>query len=446
MSKKLRFLTEYAIYYFKKYILLIVLGIVIGSFTYIQRNHLNQIYQSINPPAINVGIVGLYTTQNLPSNITSHLSYGFTTVEENEKAVISPLISEYAVQDNNTSYIFNFKDNLTWQNGKKFKPADIVLNIPGTKITPKGDHQLEIKTEGSFAPLLSILSKPLFIKNSLIGMEGDYKASTITYQDGYVKRLYLTSTTNNKQNITYHFYPNNQDLFNAFKLGEVDEITSDTLEDTFSQWPNIKISQSIATNRYLGLFINTEKLNNKQIRQAIAYATPKSTDKNKRCLGPISPNSWAYNPEIKEYNNNTTRAKELFENNKLDHLNLIVTDRKLLNTAEDIKTNWEKTFNIKVNLTIENQQVNLSEYETVLTYGSIPTDPDQYSFWQSTQTNTNITHLNNSRIDKLLEEGRQIHDQVERKKIYYDFQKFLLEESPVVFLEFPTTYIISRVK
>ena len=59
---------------------------------------------------------------------------------------------------------------------------------------------------------------------------------------------------------------------------------------------------------------------------------------------------------------------------------------------------------------------------------------------------TNITHLNNSRIDKLLEQGRQTFDQQARKQIYYDFQKYLLEESPAIFIKFPTTYNISRLK
>ncbi|MFA5795842.1 MAG: hypothetical protein WC885_01540, partial [Candidatus Shapirobacteria bacterium] len=76
----------------------------------------------------------------------------------------------------------------------------------------------------------------------------------------------------------------------------------------------------------------------------------------------------------------------------------------------------------------------------------IPADPDQYTFWHSTQEKTNITHLNNSRIDKLLEEGRLTFNLQDRKKIYLDFQKFLLEESPVIFISYPTIYSVSRIK
>nr|MBP6989849.1 peptide-binding protein [Candidatus Shapirobacteria bacterium] len=70
----------------------------------------------------------------------------------------------------------------------------------------------------------------------------------------------------------------------------------------------------------------------------------------------------------------------------------------------------------------------------------------QYLFWHSTQKKTNITKINNPRIDKLLEEGRQTFDQQERKNIYQEFQKNLLEECPAIFLKYPIVYTISRIK
>jgi len=111
--------------------------------------------------------------------------------------------------------------------------------------------------------------------------------------------------------------------------------------------------------------------------------------------------------------------------------------------AEDIKNSWKDILGINVSITIENQ-IDLDNFDALLTYGAITQDPDQYLFWHSTQTNTNITKLNNSRIDKLLEQGRQTSDQIERKQIYQDFQRYLLEESPAIFLSYPTVYTVSR--
>jgi len=43
-----------------------------------------------------------------------------------------------------------------------------------------------------------------------------------------------------------------------------------------------------------------------------------------------------------------------------------------------------------------------------------------------------------------LEDGRKVYDTEERKKIYQDFQKYLVEEAPAVFLFYPELYTISR--
>lgn len=445
MIKKLHFFIEYAIHYFKKYFLVVLLGLIVGSLAYIEKNRLINFYQSLQTQNDNIGIEGLYTTGGLPADIGNFISYGFTVNNEKNEPILSPLIANLQIINDNHSYIFTFKDNLFWQNGQKFSTSDINLNISGADILPKSANQLEIDVKDPYSPLLSLLSKPIFYKKTFIGL-GPYQIGTMSFQSGYFKTITLISTVNHRQKITYHFYSNSQDLINAFKLGEVDEILTDTLDSQLSKWPNVKITPQIATDKYIAIFLNTTKFSDKQLRQAIAYATPKTTDKNDRCFGPVSPNSWAHNEDVKQYNFDPAHAKELLATTKIDHLDLIVTDRKLLDLADEIKKGWEQTFNTSVTVNVNNGQIDLNNYEAILTYGQIPDDPDQYYFWHSTQLGTNITHLNNSRIDKLLEQGRLTFDQQARKQIYYDFQKFLLEESPVIFLKFPTTYNISRLK
>jgi len=292
---------------------------------------------------------------------------------------------------------------------------------------------------------LSVLTKPLFKKN-LIGL-GPYQVKQTTYDEGYFKQITIVPTdTNDHSSITYKFYPGTEEIINAYKLGEIDEMETNYLPPEMTSWGNTKITQKVQSDKkYVAIFLNTAKLNSKSTRQALAYATPKTTDKNERCLGPIPPNSWAYNASIKEYSYNPVRAKELIKDNEIEKINLSITDRKLLPTAEKISTSWQEILGIKTTITIEDH-INTQNYDAVLAYSGIPSDPDQYSFWHSTQTETNITHLNNSRIDKLLEEGRVQTDMVERKTTYLDFQKFLLEESPAIFLSYPTSYKFSRIK
>lgn len=445
MPKKIRFFFEYFAYYLKTYSLVIFLGIVTGSLIYSQRSSLGQLVRDITTRPISLGSEGLYTTTKPPLSLANLISFGITTISENGKPLPSPIVEAIDVGDDGLTYTIHFKNDLYWHNGRKFRTSDLKLNISGAKTSTPSPDTLVINLDSQFAPLLSHLSQPIFYNKSLVGL-GDYKATDIVLQDGYLKSVRLVSVNNQHDWLTYRFYPNNTDLINGFKLGEVNQVNSSSLDPKLATLKNIRISPEVATDKYLAIFLNTAKFTDKSLRQALAYATPKTNDNNKRCLSPISPNSWAYNPQVKPYNYNPTRAKELIPKEHPPEINLLVTDRQLLATAEIIKKSWQDNLSIQVKITTDTQQPSSGDFDAILAYGSIPIDPDQYSFWHSTQLNSNITHLKNSRIDKLLEEGRLKPDQLTRKQIYYDFQKFLLEESPVVFLEFPTNYTISRVK
>jgi len=438
---KIHFKIEYLISYIKRKFVFFLIGLAIIIPAIIFHRQIINIYNSPSFHTKVIGLEGLYTTNNLPDEISKKISYGLTDISENDKPENSILVKSISTENDNKDYIFDLNDNIFWHNGKKFTAYDVNYQISGATIKPISDKQLKISLSSPFAPLLASLSQPIF-KKGLIGL-GDYQVKKITYQDGYIKNLLLKSNNKNQSSIEYRFYPNETDVINAFKLGNVDEIKINSLPSEFSNWKKTKITKNISTNdRYIAVFLNTPKIS-KQIRQALAYATPKSKDKNERCLGPISPTSWAYNSSIKEYNFNSTRAKELFKKEELPQINLTVNNRSLLSMAEEIKNSWSNILGIQVNLSVINQ-IDYQNFDAILAYSSTTKDPDQYSFWHSTQINTNITKLDNSRIDKLLEDGRTTLDPIERKKIYQDFQRYLLEESPVIFISYPITYQIFR--
>lgn len=443
MFTKIHFKIEYIISYIKRKFIFFLIGIAIIIPIVIFHQQIVDIYNSPSFHTKIIGIEGLYTATSLPNEINQKISYGLTTISENDKPENSVLVKSITTENDNRDYIFTLNNEIIWHNGKKFTAYDVNYQISGATITPLSDDQLKISLSSPFAPLLTSLSQPLF-KKGLIGM-GNYQVKKITYQDGYIKNLLLKSIDKNQSSIEYRFYSNETDVINAFKLGNVDEVRVSSLPSEFSNLRKIEITKNISTNnRYIAVFLNTQKIS-KQIRQALAYATPKPKDKSERCLGPISPTSWAYNPSIKEYNFNITRAKELFKKEELSQINLVVNNRSLLSMAEEIKNSWSNIFGIKVNLSIVSQ-IDYQNFDAILAYSSTTKDPDQYSFWHSTQINTNITKLDNSRIDKLLEDGRTSLDPIERKKIYQDFQRYLLEESPAIFISYPIDYQVFREK
>lgn len=439
MITKLRFKFELFFYYLKRNWVYLLSGLILGVILVIFRQNIYKIYSKINRKTDKIGIEGLYTLKNLPTKITTKISYGLTQSVDNGKFEISPLVKNLDIRQDNTQYVFELNSNHKWHNGRKFVASDVNYQIPGLKINATDSTHITIQTDKAFAPIMSALSQPIIQKN-FNGL-GEFRVTRYDYQDGYLKDIYLKS---NDQSLLYRFYQNENDLISAFKIGEINEMELTSIPDNFKNWPNINISKDIQSDqKYIAIFLNTSKLDSKQLRQALAYATPKTDDMNERALGPISPNSWAYNPDVKDYFFNPDKAKEFFAKNKIDTISLTYNDRRLLNLAEDVKKNWEQILGVKVNLNIGNQ-IDTQNFEAILAYGSIPADPDQYLFWHSTQFNTNLTKLNNPRIDKLLEEGRQSFDQQERKKIYQEFQKDLLEECPVIFLKYPIVYTITR--
>ena len=84
-----------------------------------------------------------------------------------------------------------------------------------------------------------------------------------------------------------------------------------------------------------------------------------------------------------------------------------------------------------------------AEFQVLITGQIIPPDPDQYVFWHSTQS-TNLAKYVNPKVDKLLEEGRITLDEEKRQGIYRDFQRFLLEDPPAIFIRHITTYSVIR--
>ena len=198
----------------------------------------------------------------------------------------------------------------------------------------------------------------------------------------------------------------------------------------------------------MAVFFNTQDnlLKDKNIRQALSYAIDKNTLGGQRAISPISVDSWAYNPQVKPYDYDPVKAKSMISDYetsaKVSSISInLATTPVLLNKAEIIEKNWQDA-GVTVNLQVISQVP--TDFQSFLAIYDIPDDPDQYSMWHSTQTATNITHYQNPRIDKLLEDGRSNINIEDRKKVYLDFQRFLVEDSPAAFLYYPTNFTISR--
>ena len=444
--KNIRFWIRFFTTFWKKFKLLLLLGVFWGIAFFL-------VLPLFKPLLINfqegnrIGIVGRYSIEELPLEIQSKISQGLTSIDEGGN-VHPALASNWEAKDEGKEWVFFLSDK-KWQDGLQIKATDINYKFSDVSVEVIDDRTIKFTLKEPFSPFPSIVSRPIF-KRGLLGA-GDWKVVKINSISGgrYLESLKLINTKTNRIE-SYKFFPTEDVAKTALKLGEVDDLENMSSGE-FKDWNNLSIQANSREDMYVGLFINNEDpiLSDKSLRQALAYAINKSSFSGERAISPISPLSWAFNPQVKQYPYNVSRAKELYETlpkeQRKDMTLKLETTPALLDTAEKIKNNWE---NIGIKTQIQTSGSPPEDFQILLAIQSIPPDPDQYSFWHSTQIATNITRYKTSkesqRIDKLLEDGRKTLDLEERKKIYMDFQRFLLEDSPVIFLYHPITYSISR--
>lgn len=441
--KKIRFFFRFISAIFKKQFKNIIIGLLFGIIFYLLIPNLLKLVPN-QRSHLKIGMTGQYTISEIPQVILDDLSFGLTQLTE--KGEIEPLLAEsWQVEEEGKIYKFLIKDrNIFWHDGSIFFPSDINYNFEDV-VSSLENNTLIFKLKEPFSPFLSVVSKPIF-KKGLIGL-GKYKVSKIIKRGNFVKSISLVPSSKTDRSLplkTYKFYYSEKDLKTAFNLGEINRIENLFDLDGLYLGKNTKYEEVLKNDIYIALFLNNSKpfLEVKSFRQALSYAIPKENDE-KRAIGPINPLSWAYNPDVKPYLQDLERAKGLLEKDEESLSSLIITITtfpQYEKIAQLIKQSCEKlgiASEIKITTHLP------TDFEALLIAREVSPDPDQYYFWHTTQAG-NITNIKNPRIDKLLEDGRKTIDLEKRKDIYYDFQRFLAEEAPAIFLSHPVVYNVSR--
>jgi peptide/nickel transport system substrate-binding protein len=425
-----------------------LLGFGIFALLYLNRHHL---FSVIPTGTETVGIAGDYPVEefpnNLPEEIISKTSRGLTKVDSN--GVVKPDIAKrWEVKDDGKTYIFYLNNNLTFSNGKPVDSSTINYNFADVKIEKPAKSVIVFKLKDRYSPFLVTVANRKVLDKNLVGV-ASYKIKDVQEKDGFVRSIELESRTDRRK-IKYYFYPTQAALKDAYVLGDVSRIIdinnlSYNNQTDFTKFKNTDISKQINNNKIATVFINNTDsvLSDKKVRKALAYSLPDKFSEGERAYSPYRKDSWAYNPDV-AYKKDIEYAKEQLEGSNASSSGKIKINLKTLRpyrlVAEDLAKSWKA---IGIETKVEVVEGVPNDYQAFL--GELPVlkDPDQYTLWHTGQPN-NITNYRNLRIDKLLEDGRRTTDQEERKTIYNDFQKYLVDDMPAIFLYFPYTYTLNR--
>jgi peptide/nickel transport system substrate-binding protein len=440
--------------YIKKSGKTILFSFILGLFIFIAILFLSKYYAYIFPfsRTQTIGIVGAYTEDGLPSEITDKLSSGLTKVAP-DGTILPDLAQSWEVLDNGKEYRFHLKHGIYFSDGKEVTSDTVNYNFSDVTEIKEDKYTLLFKLKYAYAPFLVTVSKPLFDRG--FSGVGSYHLAKIDINSNFVQSLTLVSAKNRDDSINYDFYPTEDSLKMAFLLGEVSEIegiSKSTYESmNLTKFKNVTITKTPDYNQLVTLFFNNDDgdLSNKKIRLALAYAIPDTFAGGQRAYSLYSPFSKYYNKDLDKYTQDFAQAKLLLLPDKTSSLSgetkpptklVMQTYKRYLPAAQKIAQAWKK---LGITTTIQTVNDIPDSYQVFLGDFNIPQDPDQYTLWHSDAPD-NITHYKNLRIDKLLEDGRETVDVKQRIQIYDDFQKFLMDDAPAVFLYYPDEYTITR--
>lgn len=387
-----------------------------------------------------IGRVGKYSLETFPQDIQSLMSQGLVQVDSSGK-VTPGLAKSWELKDDDKTYVFTLDDTVIWHDGSRLTGGDVTYNFKDVDVETT-DTTITYRLKEPFSPFFSAVSRPIIKKNKL--GTGEFRLTKSSIYSGVLQSLTLESDS---QRLVYKFYPTETSALTAYKLGEIDSIEKLTfvppsiMSDTTSEVKNETGSEGQGV-----LFLNNNDvlLTSKSARQGLAYAIEDKSFGKERVISPITKKSWAYNGLVKTYDFDAEKAKSLFAQDIKDPSSQKIelkTMLEYLDVAESIAASWRKNLGIEVTVKVVSSITN--DYQVLLADFNPPVDPDQYSIWHSTQ-DTNFTHFSNLKIDKLLEDGRRTSDLKLRKDIYQDFQRFLLEDCPAVFLFKSNSYTLSR--
>ena len=439
--KNIRFTAIFLLKFLQRYnkivsLAVVVLILIIGIFI---KGHGKLFKQSISE-----GAVGTYTENDLPELVTNLVSQGLVSLDAS--GVAGPgLAASWQVNTDATEYTFKLKPNLYWIDGSKVKASDFDFSIPDTKVSAVDDSTIKFKLNDSFSPLPTLLSKPVLKKGSKLGV-GPYQISKIDEDSVFVTKVKLTSPDPTLPDITIRFYPNERTAEEALNIGEIQSFFGAGKIDDFTGKGPFEIVSRVNHSRLVTIFYNNQDsvLSDKNFRLGLSFAAP-SIKNEETAITSLPSTSWAFNSQVRDYLDNSDQAKTYLAKvkNGRDSTITLTSTTTLADVGQQVVKEWNKE-GIKAVLKVESGIP--QNFQALLISQDIPIDPDQYSLWHSTQTQTNVSKYSSPRIDKDLEDGRKLTDQNTRKAKYQDFQKVLLDDSPATFLYFPKYNVIALKK
>lgn len=447
-----------------------------------------------------------------PSHDIAGLVYNGLVKYDKNMNIIGDLAESWKISADGLIITFHLRKGVKWHDGRPFTAADVLYTYQVT-VDPKtptayagdflkvkkaeiiDDYTFRVTYGKPFAPALISWGSSILPRHLLAGRDitkspltrhpigtGPYKFKEwvagqkivlVSNTDYFEGRPYIDG------NIT-RIIPDTATMFLELRAQGISYMDLTPLQYT-RQTENNLFKNNFNKYRYLGFKytylgynIKNPFFTDKRVRQAISYAINKEEiisgvllGLGKPATGPYKHGTWAYNGNVKIYNYNPQKARELLSEAGWSDANgdgilekdgrpfvfEIVTNQgnETRQKCAEIIQRQLAEVGIKVKIRIlewaafVNDFINKRRFEAVILGWTIPLDPDAYDVWHSSKTapeELNFISYKNKEVDELLDKGRSTFNLKERKKYYERFQEILAEEQPYTFLYVPEELII----
>ena len=431
----------------------------------------------------------LLTTNKNVQDITKLVYEPLVDISSDYKA-IPALSTEWAKQDA-TTYIIKLRENVKWSNGERFTSADVQFTYDKLKenssiYSSNLEHvtMLEVVDDYTVKMYLDqeipffeyyltfpILSKTFYDTQDYYNT-GIVPVGTGKYKVDSVQENFITLTKNINwwdrdteitiEKINVNVYDSVGELYNAFKLGNVDLVSTS----------NTNIQEYIGTIGYSTkeikgrehdfIVLNTqnELLANQEVRKAISYSIDKNNivsnvfqNKYYTSSFPLDYGSWVYQEQDASSGYNPEQANQLLSENGWSYrsgtwqktinrrtrrieLNLIVkaSNSTQISVAENIKTqlanqgiiiNIQQYSDEQYNIAIKNKS-----YDMILCSMNLSPNLDMSLFFGD----GNLANYTNEEVTNLMNEVKNTTDEETIKKDYVRLAEIYKTDIPYISL------------
>ncbi|MCM2356818.1 MAG: peptide-binding protein [Geobacteraceae bacterium] len=463
--------------------------------------------------ALVVGSIGepstllpLLASDNASHEVAGRIYNGLVRYDKNLN-LEGELAESWDVSGDGLTITFHLRKGVKWHDGQEFTSRDVMYTYRVT-IDPKTPtayadafkqvqsavapdlHTFRVTYAKPFAPALESWGMAILPAHLLEGKDittselarrpvgtGPYtfkewvagqKITLEANRDYYEGRPWI-------DRYIYRIIPDNSTMYMELKAGALDmmglspvQYQRQTETSEFRARFN-KYRYPASAFTYLGYNLRHPLFADRRVRQALTAAINKAEIVHGVLLGmgqvahgPYKPGTWAYNPQVRDFEYNPERARQLLAEAGWRETNgegILVREGKpfrftiltnqgnteRLKTAQIVQRRLKKVgIDVKIRViewaSFLSQFIDKGNFEAVMLGWTISPDPDMFDIWHSSKTGPkelNFIGYKNPEVDRLLEEGRGTFDQEKRRRCYWRIQEILAQDQPYTFLYVP---------